>query len=96
MLVLVNKEEWVEKCMFGAGSACKIRDQGNLSEELKQARQEGKKTNQQTTTQRNPTKTKNYPASPQNNFLLNRSIFFVSLANLSLSMSLCHVFPHSS
>lgn len=43
MPVLVNKE-LLEKCIFGAGSACKIRGQGNLSEELKQTKNRKKKT----------------------------------------------------
>lgn len=47
MPILVNKE-LLEKCTFGTGSACKIRGQGNLSEELKQTKNRKKKNHKET------------------------------------------------
>lgn len=91
MPILVNKE-LLEKCIFGTGSACKIRGQGNLSEESKQTKNRKKKK-----PQRNPTKTttkKTNPKSPQDNFLLNRSIFLSSwLIYLFLKHGFISCFP---
>jgi len=60
MPILVNKE-LLEKCIFGTGSACKIRGQGNLSEELKQTKNRKKKTTKKPHQNNNK---KNQPKKP--------------------------------
>lgn len=70
MPVLVNKE-LLEKCIFGAGSACKIRGQGNLSEELKQTKNRKKKNHKETP----PKRTQKTQKAHKTTFCLTEAFF---------------------